>query len=90
MDGKMQSAKKIEVCLKPDCGRQVHCLGVCARCYSRMAYSVKKGLTTWAKLASAGMVLKSNGRGRKNSTLIELKRRNTVANQNKVAAKNSK
>lgn len=77
MVSKTQPEKTPLICMTPDCGEPLHTRGVCARCYSRFSYSVKTKQTTWRKLVAAGMVLKSEGRGRKNTTLRELSRRTT-------------
>lgn len=77
MVGKKQPEQATRICMTPGCGAPLHTRGVCARCYSRFSYSVKTKQTSWRKLVAAGMVLKSEGRGRKNTTLLELNRRNT-------------
>lgn len=60
---------------KDGCTNPIHCRGVCAACLSRMNYNVKKKRVTWRALERAGFVLPSKGRGRNNTTVAALKKR---------------
>ena len=46
----------VKRCLTPGCIRLAWNRGACKSCYSRHAWSVRQGKTTWAELEAVGLV----------------------------------